>query len=124
MPRELTIAEIEEIVDKFASRRRPVPEGGLRRHRPQCGEQPPAAQFPLAFLEQAHRRLWRHPGKPCAKFVVEIIKEIKKRAGQDFAVQVIINGLEMGQAVGIDNSKCMTVEYSKNIARILAAGGC
>jgi 2,4-dienoyl-CoA reductase (NADPH2) len=122
VPRELTAAEIEELVDKLA-------EAALRcRKAGFDGIDLNAASSHLLhnFLSPFwNRRTDAYGGTPekRAKFVVDIIKETKKRAGQDFAVQVIINGLEMGQAVGIDNSKCMTVEYSKNIARILAAAG-
>jgi 2,4-dienoyl-CoA reductase (NADPH2) len=122
VPRELTIAEIEEIVDKFASAAVRCQKAGFD------GVDINAASSHLLhnFLSPFwNRRTDAYGGSPenRAKFTVQIIKEIKKRAGQDFAIQVIINGLEMGQAVGIDNSKCMTVEYSKSIARILAAAG-
>jgi 2,4-dienoyl-CoA reductase (NADPH2) len=122
VPRELTIAEIEEIVDKFAAAAVRCQKAGFD------GIDLNAASSHLLhnFLSPFwNRRTDAYGGTPekRAKFVIDIIKETKKRAGQDFAIQVIINGLEMGQAVGIDNSKCMTVEYSKNIARILAAGG-
>ncbi len=122
VPRELTIAEIEEIVDKFAAAAVRCQKAGFD------GIDLNAASSHLLhnFLSPFwNRRTDIYGGSPegRAKFVVDIIKETKKRAGRDFAVQVIINGVEMGQAVGIDNGKCMTVEYSKSIARILEAAG-
>jgi len=122
VPRELTVAEIEEIVDKFAAAAVRCRKAGFD------GIDLNAASSHLLhnFLSPFwNRRADAYGGTPekRAKFVIDIIRETKKRAGQDFAVQVIINGLEMGRAIGIDDSKCMTVEYSRNIARILAAGG-
>ncbi len=122
VPRALTIAEIEEIVDKFAAAALRCRKAGFD------GIDLNAASSHLLhnFLSPFwNRRTDAYGGTPekRAKFVLDIIKETKKRAGQDFAVQVIINGLEMGQAAGIDNDKCMTVEYGKKIARILEAGG-
>jgi 2,4-dienoyl-CoA reductase (NADPH2) len=54
---------------------------------------------------------------------MEIVREIKKRAGQDFPVSVCINGVEAGQPIGIDNSRCMTAIYSRQIAQLLEEAG-
>ncbi len=52
VPRALTIPEIEEIVDKFASAAVRRPEGRIRGGGYQRREQPPSAQLPIPFLEQ------------------------------------------------------------------------
>ena len=64
VPRELTIPEIEGLVDKFAARGRTGEEGGLRRRRHQRREQPPAAQLPFALLEPARGHLRRQQREP------------------------------------------------------------
>ena len=55
--------------------------------------------------------------------MTSIIKEIKKRLGQDFPVSVCINGIEIGQIAGIADEKCLTVEESQQTARLLQEAG-
>jgi 2,4-dienoyl-CoA reductase (NADPH2) len=122
VPRELTVGEIEELVDKFASAAVRCQKAGFD------GVDINAASSHLLhnFLSPFwNRRNDDYGGSPenRARFVVQIIKEIKKRLGQDFPVAVIINGIEIGQALGIDNSTCMTPEYSRKIARLLQQAG-
>ena len=53
-----------------------------------------------------------------ARLLVQVVQEIKRRNGKDFAVTAIINGIEIGQVAGIDNKTCLTPEDSRGIARI------
>ena len=100
-PRELTIAEIEELVDKFARAAERAQKAGFD------GVEINAATFHLinSFLSRAWNK--RQDAYGCAdlesraRFVVEIIREIKKRLGQDFPVSVLINGAEFGVDKGI-----------------------
>jgi 2,4-dienoyl-CoA reductase (NADPH2) len=116
-PRELTIAEIEEIVDKFASAAERAQKAGF-----DGIEVNAAASHLLAtFLS----RLWnkRQDAYGCgdlesrARIVVEIIQEIKRRLGQDYPVSAIINGAEYGAPQGL------TIEESQGLARILEKAG-
>jgi 2,4-dienoyl-CoA reductase (NADPH2) len=72
-----------------------------------------------------NRRTDEYGGSPenRARFPVQIIQDIKKRLGKDFPVSITINGIEIGQVMGIDNDKCMTPDYSRKIARILQDAG-
>ena len=122
VPRALTVPEIEELVDKFASAAVRCQKAGFD------GVDINAASSHLLhnFLSPFwNRREDDYGGSPenRARFVVQIIQEIKKRLGKDFAVAVIINGIEIGQAVGIDNSTCLTPEYSRKIAKLLQQAG-
>jgi 2,4-dienoyl-CoA reductase (NADPH2) len=54
---------------------------------------------------------------------MEVIREIKKRVGSDFPVSVILNGVEMGQAIGVPDSQCLTHADSQAIAKCLQAAG-
>ena len=54
-----------------------------------------------------------------AKLLLNTIDGIKKACGNDFPVEVLINGIEIGKAVNIDNSICLTHEESKKIALML-----
>jgi len=122
MPRVLTIPEIEVIIDKFASAAVRAEKAGFQ------GVDINAASSHLLhnFLSPFwNRRQDAYGGSPenRARFVVNIIKEIKKRLGQDFPVSVCINGIEIGQIVGIANDKCLTAEDSRKIARLLQEAG-
>jgi 2,4-dienoyl-CoA reductase (NADPH2) len=122
LPRELTIEEIEEIVDKFASAAVRAEKAGFQ------GVDINAASSHLGhnFLSPFwNRRQDKYGGslENRARFVVEIIQEIKKRLGQDFPVSVCINGIEIGRIVGIEDEKCITAEYSRGIARVLQEAG-
>ncbi len=122
VPHELTIEEIEEIIDKFASAAVRAEKAGFQ------GVDINAASSHLGhnFLSPFwNRRQDKYGGSPenRARFVTEIIQQIKKRLGQDFPVSVCINGMEIGRIAGIDDSQCMTPEYSRKIAGILQEGG-
>ena len=58
-----------------------------------------------------------------ARFTMEVIREIKKRLGRDFPVSVILNGIEIGQVVNVENGKCLTHEDSREIAKCLETAG-
>ena len=60
------------------------------------------------------RRAWRTgPASSCS-----VIKEIKKRCGQDFPVQILMNAFEIGAG-----DEGLTIEEGKEIARIYEATG-
>lgn len=116
-PRELTVAEIEDLVDKFAATAVRAREAGFD------GVEVNAARMHLlnSFLSRAWNK--RQDRYGCAtlenrsRFPVEIIREIKKRLGQDFPVSTLINGIELRIDKGI------TVEEAQGFARILQDAG-
>lgn len=57
------------------------------------------------------------------RFVTEIIQGIKKECGDDFVVQVLINGIEENDEPLGDSSLCTTVEENKEIGKQLEAAG-
>lgn len=122
VPRTLTISEIEELIDKFASAAVRCAKAGFD------GVDINAASTHLLhnFLSPFWNRrtdLYGGSAENRARFLVQIIREIKKRLGQDFAVEVIINGMEIGQATSIDNNLCLTPESSQEIAKLIEAAG-
>jgi 2,4-dienoyl-CoA reductase (NADPH2) len=122
MPRVLTIPEIEEIIDKFASAAVRGEKAGFQ------GVDINAASSHLLhnFLSPFwNRRQDAYGGslENRARIVTNIIREIKKRLGQDFPVSVCINGIEIGQIAGIDNDKCLTAEDARGTARLLQEAG-
>jgi 2,4-dienoyl-CoA reductase (NADPH2) len=116
-PRELTIQEIEDFVDAFAKAAERARKAGFD------GVEINACNGHLlnAFVSRVWNR--RQDKYGCqnlenrARFVVEIIREIKKRLGQDFTVTVIINAAEYGL------DECTTVEEGQGIAQILQNAG-
>jgi 2,4-dienoyl-CoA reductase (NADPH2) len=122
VPRELTIDEIEAIIDKFASAAVRAQKAGFD------GVDINAASSHLLhnFLSPFwNRRQDIYGGKleNRARFVVSIVKEIKKRLGRDFPVSVCINSVEIGRIAGIEDEKCQTVEDARGIARLLQEAG-
>ena len=122
VPRELTIPEIEEIVDKFASAAVRAQKAGFDGVDINSASSHLLHNFLSPFW---NRRQDVYGGSPenRARFVVSIIREIKKRLGRDFPVSVCINGFEIGQIIGVEDSKCLTSEDIQGIARILQEAG-
>jgi len=122
VPRVLTIPEIEEIVNKFASAAVRAQKAGFDGVDINAGSSHLMHNFLSPFW---NRRQDAYGGSTenRARFLVQIIREMKKRAGKDFPVSIIINGIELGQAIGIKDSECLTAEESRKIAQILQEAG-
>ena len=116
-PKELTIPEIEDLVNKFAGAAQRAQKAGFD------GVEVNAARMHLinSFLSRAWNK--RQDKYGCAsfenrsRFLVEIIREIKKRLGKDFPVTTLINGIE----VKID--KGIAVAEAQAFATILQNAG-
>jgi 2,4-dienoyl-CoA reductase (NADPH2) len=117
-PHALTIEEIEELVDRFAA-------GALRLQKAGWdGVEINAAADHLfhSFLS----RFWNKRDdiygpqsmENRTRFIVAVIKEIKKRCGQDFPLQILMNAFEIGAG-----EEGLTIEEGKEIARIYEASG-
>jgi 2,4-dienoyl-CoA reductase (NADPH2) len=120
--RQLTIPEIEEIVDKWASAAVRAQKAGFDGVDINAGSTHLVHNFLSPFW---NRREDAYGGsrEKRARFLVEIIQEIKKRCGQEFPVSVCMNGIEIGKTAGIDDDQCMTVEDSQELATIIEAAG-
>ena len=120
--RPLTIPEIKEKIDKFASAAVRAQKAGFE------GIDINAASTHLLhnFLSPFwNRRTDEYGGtvENRAKFLLETLREVKKRCGEDFPVMICINGIEVGQAINIPNNKCLTFEECKKIALMLQNDG-
>jgi 2,4-dienoyl-CoA reductase-like NADH-dependent reductase (Old Yellow Enzyme family) len=58
-----------------------------------------------------------------SRFVVEIIKGIKKECGEDFIVQILINGIEENDEQLGQNYLCTTIEENKQFAKMFEEAG-
>jgi 2,4-dienoyl-CoA reductase (NADPH2) len=115
--RELSVAEIKELVKKFADAAERGKKAGfdaieLNDGGPHLGN---------SFLSPAWNR--RHDEYGCdnlenrARFVIEVLQEIKNRLGQDFPLGIIMNGAEFGIENGI------TIEDAKEFAKMFEKVG-
>jgi 2,4-dienoyl-CoA reductase (NADPH2) len=117
-PHALTIDEIQELVERYgkaAERARKAGFDGVEVH---AG----ADHLFHTFLSRYwNRRDDQYGGRDIRnrmRFLLEVIKEVKKRAGQDFPVQVLMNGYEFGVGdLGI------TVEEAIATAKMLEEAG-
>ena len=100
LPRGLTIPEIKDLVDKFA-------KGAVRAQK--AGFDGVELHFSHSYLVNSFlSRVWnkRQDEYGCqnlenrARFGLEILREVKKRCGEDFPVGVRINGREWGAKEG------------------------
>jgi 2,4-dienoyl-CoA reductase (NADPH2) len=122
MPRELTIPEIEGIIDKFAS-------AAVRVQK---------AEFDGIDINAASSHLFHNFMSPFwnrrsdayggstenrTRFLVQVIQEMKRRTGKGFPISVIINGIELGRAIGVKDEECLTAGESRKISRILQDAG-
>lgn len=115
--RELTIKEIEEIIEKFVKAAQRANKAGFD------GIELNAATNHLlnSFLSRAWNRRKDKYGigsfENRARIVVEIISEIKNTIGKDFSIIVLMNGLEAGLKDGI------TIEEAREFAKIFEKAG-
>ena len=121
-PRALTIPEIEDITDKVASAAVRAKKAGFD------GLDINAASSHLFhnFLSPYWNRRQDEYGGSVenrARFILNVLREIKRRNGPDFPVMICINGIEVGQAAGLDNRQCLTFADSKKIAQMLQEAG-
>ena len=122
MPREMTIPEIEEIVEKFATNAVGARDAGFDGVEINTS----CTHLLHAFLSPFwNKRQDAYGGKleNRTRLLVSIIREIKKRAGQDFPVTILMNGIEIGRLIGVEQSECLSLDDSLQIARIIQDAG-
>jgi 2,4-dienoyl-CoA reductase (NADPH2) len=122
IPRELSIAEIEEIVDKFASAAVRARKAGFDGVDINAGSTHLLHNFLSPFWNK-RTDIYGGSTENRARFATSVIREIKKQAGKDFPVAILINGIEISQAIGVDNSKSITLKESLKIAPLLQDAG-
>ncbi len=117
-PRELTITEIEELVDRYASAAARAAEAGFDGVEIHSGADHLLPTFLSRFWNKRQDIYGAQSFENRTRFVVQILREIKNRLGQDFPVQVIISGLEIG-----GGEEGITLEEGQIIAKILQEAG-
>lgn len=119
-PRPLTVSEIAGIVEKFAAAALRARKAGFD------GIDVNAASSHLfqSFLSPFWNKREDEYGGSLenrARFLTEVIRAMKDRAGNDFPVSIILNGVEIGLAIGADG--CFSHEDSRKAARLAEEAG-
>ncbi len=114
--REVSVSEIREIVQRFGSDAERVKRAGFQGVEINAG----CTHFLNSFLSRAWNKRQDEYGGSLgnrARIVVEIIQEIKRRNGTDFAVVALYNVAEPGLKDGITGTE------SLELAKIFEAAG-
>jgi 2,4-dienoyl-CoA reductase (NADPH2) len=122
MPRALTVSEIESIVEKFGAAALRARKAGFDGVDINAGSSHLFHNFLSPYW---NRREDEYGGslENRARLLTQVIRAMKDRAGKDFPVSVIINGIEIGITAGIDNNLCLTHADSCNAARLIQEAG-
>jgi 2,4-dienoyl-CoA reductase (NADPH2) len=123
MPREITIPELHEIKSKIGDLAVRLEKAGFD------GIEINAASTHLihSFLSPFWNK--RTDAYGCqnlenrTRFLVEIVQEIKKRLGKDYPVSIIVNGIEIGNLIGVENTECLTSADVLGISKIIQGAG-
>jgi 2,4-dienoyl-CoA reductase (NADPH2) len=122
VPRELTIPEIEEIINKFAAAAVRARKAGFDGVDINAGSSHLMHNFLSPFWNR-RQDIYGGNVENRTRFLVTMIREIKKGAGNDFPVSVCINGIEIGRIIGVEDNKCLTVDEVQEIAKIIQKAG-
>ncbi|MEJ5201663.1 MAG: NAD(P)/FAD-dependent oxidoreductase [Anaerolineales bacterium] len=107
MARELTKAEIEELIEKFAQAARRCKDAGFD------GVELHSAHYALVNAFLSRRQNKRHDEYGCdtlenrARFPVSILKRMRELCGPDFVLGVRMNGREWGDPLGTTNEEAI-----------------
>ena len=117
-PHALTIAEIEEIVERYASGAVRAAKAGFDGLEINAAADHLFHTFLSRFWNKRDDKYGAQSLENRTRFLVDIIREIKKRVGQDFPVQVLMNVIEIGAG-----AEGFSVEEAKDLARVLQGAG-
>jgi len=114
---EATIADIEEIQEKFVKAAERYQKAGMDHLEIHCGTQHLGNTFMSRHWNKRSDKYGPQSLENRARFMVEILREMKKRLGNDFPVGVLYNAAEYGIDDGI------TPEEGRELGRIFEAAG-
>jgi 2,4-dienoyl-CoA reductase (NADPH2) len=117
-PKALTITEIEEITERYISGALRVAEAGFDGLEINTAGDHLGNSFLSRFWNKRSDIYGSQNMENRTRFVVNILRGIKKRVGQDFPVQVLMNALEIGAG-----DEGINTEEAKEIAKTLQEAG-
>jgi 2,4-dienoyl-CoA reductase (NADPH2) len=112
-PEVLTIAEIEELVERYASAAARVAEAGFDGLEINAAADHLFHTFLSRFWNKRDDIYGPQSMENRTRFIVDVVKAIKQRVGQDFPVQLLMNAFEIGAG-----PEGITIGEGKEIARI------
>jgi len=122
LPRALTIAEIEDIVQKFAHAVERAKKAGMDGVDINAASSHLFHNFLSPFWNK-REDIYGGSVENRSRLLTQVIQESKRLVGKDFPISVIINGLETGRAIGIDDSACLTAGDSRAISKLVEKAG-
>jgi len=123
MPRPLTVAEIEEMVDKFVNNAVGARKAGFDGVEINTSCSHLLHTFLSPFWNKRDDEYGVSTMENRTRLLVNIIKGIKKQVGQDFPVSVIMNGIETGALIDVEPTETLNFEDSLKIAKIIEQVG-
>jgi 2,4-dienoyl-CoA reductase (NADPH2) len=122
VPKELTIPEIEGLVEKFASAAFRAKTAGFDGVDVNAASSHLLHNFLSPFWNRREDIYGGNSENRC-RFPSQVIQEIKRLCGPDFACTMIINGLEVGQVVGFPDEMMLTAAIARENARWIEKAG-
>ncbi len=117
-PKALTIEEIEEITERYISGALRVAEAGFDGLEINTGGDHLGHTFLSRFWNKRTDRYGTQSIENRTRFAADILRGIKKRVGNDFPVQVLMNALEIG-----GGEEGLTIEETQEIAKAFQKAG-
>ncbi len=117
-PHALTIDEIEELTDRFASGAARLQQAGWDGIEINAAADHLFHSFLSRFWNKRDDIYGPQSMENRSRFIVQVIQEIKKRCGQDFPVQILMNAFEIGAG-----DEGLTIDEGKQIAKIYESVG-
>ncbi|MFH1075821.1 MAG: FAD-dependent oxidoreductase, partial [Pseudomonadota bacterium] len=117
-PKALTITEIEEITERYISGALRVAEAGFDGLEINTAGDHLGHTFLSRFWNRRSDKYGAQNMENRTRFVVDILRGIKKRVGHDFPVQILMNALEIGAG-----EESLNIEEAKKIAKIFQEAG-
>ncbi|OGO23490.1 MAG: hypothetical protein A2144_00245 [Chloroflexi bacterium RBG_16_50_9] len=117
-PKALTITEIEDITERYASGAVRAAKAGFDGLEINAAADHLFHTFLSRFWNKRDDKYGAQNMANRTRFIVETIREIKKRVGQDFPVQVLMNAIEIGAG-----EEGLSIEEARTIAKIYQEAG-
>ena len=114
---EATVAEIEEIQEKFVKAGERYKKAGIDHLEIHCATQHLGNTFMSRHWNKRQDKYGPQSLENRSRFMVEILREMKRRLGKDFPIGVLYNGAEYGMDNGI------TPAEGQEFGRIFEAAG-
>jgi 2,4-dienoyl-CoA reductase (NADPH2) len=122
-PHALTLAEVKQMVDDFASAAVRAQKAGFDGVEVNAACSHLFSSFISRFWNKRDDAYGRQSIENRTRLLVEVIQEIKTRLGEGFPVEILINGLETNLLPEGKNDECLSNEEAREVAKIVERAG-